>query len=243
METKRLDFVVEEAGCLIWVAPRSLGGLTPEELGQAWEGQGPKKVRQLVEEGAMMPMSLYQDDGYLVRFVVGDLTAQEEAEWTARVRWKLNVPCGEVLVSGILSCDFEDEFAEIAPAEDNGSYWAGAYVEVPPGEYLAEVYSYPPGDLSGAWGAITNPRTFGRRPGLTPEKEADYFRRTRPGQEPPDWLTEDFYETYYVNFVVRLTPLAETPPPPDFEEDGCLNWEFRQPELCPLGLRTNFTGE
>jgi hypothetical protein len=127
MKDKRLDFVIEEAGCLIWVAPCSLGGVTPAELGQIWMGQGEETTRGLVERGAMMPMSLYQDDGYLVRFLVGELNAQEESEWVARARWKLDVPCGRVLVSGVLSPDCEQEFADIEPAEANGSYWAGAF--------------------------------------------------------------------------------------------------------------------
>ena len=39
MDAKRVDFYVEEAGCLIWVAPRSLGGFTPAELADVWEGE------------------------------------------------------------------------------------------------------------------------------------------------------------------------------------------------------------
>ena len=110
----------------------------------------------------MMPMSLYQDDGYLVRFILGELSQQEQAEWTARALWKLDISCGEVLISGILTPDFDEEFSAIVSAEANGSYWAGAYIGVPPGVYQVEVYSYPPGDLAGGWGMITNPRTFGK---------------------------------------------------------------------------------
>jgi hypothetical protein len=74
MPNTRLDFLIEEAGCLIWVAPRSLGELTPAQLAQVWMGQATQHTGDLVKRGAMMPMSLYQDDGYLVRFILGELS-------------------------------------------------------------------------------------------------------------------------------------------------------------------------
>ena len=117
MQNKRLDFLIEEAGCLIWVAPRSLGGLTPAQLAQVWMGRATQNTGDLVKRGAMMPMSLYQDDGYLVRFILGELSQQEQAEWTARALWKLDITCGEVFISGILTPDFNDEFSAIVPAE------------------------------------------------------------------------------------------------------------------------------
>ena len=239
MQGNRIDLHIEEAGCLIWLAPRSLGGLSPAALARVWEGQGDESVASLVLRGAMMPMALYQDDGYTVRFVVGDLTPQEDAEWVARVDWKLHVPCGEVLVSGILTPDFEREFAEIVPAEPGGSYWAGAYVRVPPGDYRVEVLSYPPGDLSSAWGVMTNPRTFGRHPTIRAEKPLDYFSRTRPGETPPAWITDAPDDgPLFVDMIVRLTPLTEEPPAPQFEDDTCLQWTFRKPERCPVGIRS-----
>jgi hypothetical protein len=240
VDDKRLDFCIEEAGCLIWVAPRSLGGLSPSTLADVWEGKAQESVATLVRRAAMMPMSLYQDDGYSVRIVVGDLTPQEETEWVARVDWKLHVPCGEVLVSGILTPDFEREFAEIVPAEHGGSYWAGAYVSVPPGEYRVEVLSYPPGDLSSGWGMMTNSRTFGRHPTIKPEKPLDYFKRTRPGATPPPWITDEPDDgPPYIDMIVRLSPLEEEPSTlPSFEDDSCIQWEFRKPDICPIGIRS-----
>lgn len=239
MEEKRLEFVVEEAGCLIWLAPMSLGGLTLEEFGRVWtENSDGTTVADLVARGAMMPMGLYQDDGYLVCFVLGDLSDQEEREWTARVRWKLDGPCGQVLVSGPISDDLEDELSGIEPAEDGGSYWTGCHVEVSPGEYHVEVYGYPPGDLSGGWGRIAKSDLFGTSPGIEPEdpptSSASPAQTRRPG------LVEGGYDdTPYVDFVVRLSPLTHDPPLPDLEADGCIEWEFRKPDLCPTGLRSN----
>jgi hypothetical protein len=240
MGNRRLDFVVEEAGCLIWVAPRSLGGLTPGELAKVWMGEGGESVGDLVERGAMMPMDLYQDDGYLVRFILGGLTEQEDAEWVARARSRLEVPCGQVLVSGILTPEFDREFASIMPAEANGSYWAGAYVEVPPGSYRVEVYGYAPGDLSSGWGLITDPGLFGKHPGIKPEKPIAYFRRTRPNETPPAWINNEFEEGSYVDFIVRLAPSTGDLPGPDLEEGGMVKWEFRKPDICPQGIRSGF---
>ncbi|MGE0087064.1 MAG: hypothetical protein AB7S75_21890 [Desulfococcaceae bacterium] len=240
MENKRLEFLIEEAGCLIWLAPRSLGGLTPAQFAQVWMGESQNTVKNLVREGAMMPMGLYQDDGYIVRFIIGDLNQQEESEWTARVRWKLAVPCGKMLISGILTPDFDDDFSDIILAENGGSYQAGCYVEVPPQTYQVEVYSYPPGDLSGGWGMIENPGTFGKNPMIKPENPVNYFRRTRPGEKIPLWIEDQFEEVSYVNFAVRILPLTEEISQPDLENDGCIKWEFRKPGICPLGIRSIF---
>ena len=244
MNQKRLDFCIEEAGCLIWVAPRNFGGISPQKLAEIWEGDSDETVRDLVLRGAMLPLSLYQDDGYSVRFVLGDLTAEEEAEWVARAVGKLDAACGEVLVSGILTPDFDREFQEIVPAEPDGSYWAGAYVSVPPGQYRVEVYSYPPGDLSSGWGMITNARSFGKHPALKPEKAPDYFKRTRPGEQPPPWINDEPEDgPLYVDFIVRLAPLDGELPPLKFEDDVCVEWEFRKPETCPRGIRCELSGE
>lgn len=232
----RTEFIIEEAGSFIWLAPTDLAGVAPAELLESWEGLGSESMQDLVLRGVLMPMGLYQDDGYVVRLVVGDLTNQEETEWTARVRWKLDARCGRILVSGILTPDFESEFAEIVPAEDGGSYFYGAHVEVPPEPCIVEVYSYPPNDLSSGWGLIADADLYGQHPGIEPEEALDYFRRTRPGETPPAWI-EDGYdeEVLYVDFVVRVSPMDELPPP-TLEEDGSIGWEFRKPEVCPLGI-------
>lgn len=241
MTRKHLDFCIEEAGCLLWVAPRSLGGLSAAELGQVWMG-GHREVttEELVRRGAMMPLALYQDDGYVVRFILGDLNEQEAAEWTSRAIWKLDAPCGEILVSGVLTPDFQAEFATMVPAEANGSYWLGAYIAVPPGAYLVEIHGYPPGDLSGGWGTITEPRMFGAQPGIQPEKPLEYWWRTHPDETPPGWMADEPEEEgSYVDFIIRLSPLEGEMAKPALEEDGCLQWEFRKPDICPAGIRSS----
>ncbi len=229
----RLEVQFDEAGCMIMVAPMSLGGYKFEDLlWGVFSDKAKETVRQLVERQVMMPMSLYQDDGYIVRVVLGDLNDREAEDWTARVRWRLSIPCGKLLVTGVL-----DHEEEIPKAKDGEEFYIGCcYVTVPPGDYQVEVYSYPPGDLSTGWGQIENPRLFKGK--LKPEKPLAYFRRTRPDDLPPEWLDEENDETQqaYVNFVVRLTTATEDLPPLQFEEDGFIAWEFRKPETFPLGV-------
>ena len=238
MENKRLELIIHEAGCLIMVAPMSLGGRQYEDLFDVFDDE--EQLRKMIESGAMMPMSLYQDDGYLVRVVMGDLNEQEASEWTARVKWKLNIPCGQLLVTGAL--DNEDGFEAM---KDGDESWLGGYVEVPAGQYGVEVCSYAPGDLSTGWGQIENfdgKGLFEPTEGIEPEKPSDYFARTRPEEDLPAWIRDDGYvrEGEYVNFVVRLAPLTEDLPMPelDLEAGDLLKWEFRKPEKCPLGLRS-----
>ncbi|MEW6211304.1 MAG: hypothetical protein AB1631_23265 [Acidobacteriota bacterium] len=231
---KRTEFIISEAGCLIWVAPADLGGLSPIEFYEA-------DLSNLVERGAMMPLSLYQDDGYLVRIVEGDLSEEEASEWTARARWKLALNCGEMIVSGILTPDIESEIREIKPAKNGGSFWAGCSLKVAPGACQVEIYSYPPGDLSGGWMQIEDPQMFklamNEESRFEPEEVIEYFRRTRPGEKPPAWIEGKIDETEYVNFIIRLAPVGEDLPTPKIGDEGCIEWEYRKPDLCPTGIR------
>lgn len=241
MAGKRTEFIIEEAGCMIWVAPRDLGGLSPDQFYNVFSGEGEESLRAIVERGAMMPLSLYQDDGYLVRVVEGDLSEQEAAQWTARARWKLALDCGEMIVSGILTPDIKSDLKQIKPAKNGGSYWAGCHLKVAPGAYQVEVYGYPPGDLSGGWMQIEDPEMFraatNEKARFKPEKPLKYFRRTRPDEKPPAWIEHDFEENEYINFIIRLLPMSSKLPMPEFEEDGFIKWEFRKPDVCPIGIR------
>ena len=248
----RIEFSFWEAGCLIWVCSKDLGGLSYREFCSLIHGDNPAKLRQLIlEKKAFMSMELYQDDGYSVRVIMGELNEQESEEWVARVRWKLNLSCGKMVVSGIAD-DEEDEFASMPSAtelEDNSDLLQ-CYVEVPPGEYQVEVYSYAPGDLSTCWGQIVNPDLFCPQAGIEPEPLKDYFYRTRPHEKPPAWIAceieeddkkrQEHYEAARampcIDFIVKLSPSINDLPIPEFGQDGCLMWEFRKPNRCPLGI-------
>jgi hypothetical protein len=184
-----------------------------------------KAARNAVTSGAFLPLELYQDDSFLVRVVVGgDLTADEQASWVDHFAARLQVPDGRLALCGGIDfltgdSDEDDDFVRI--------------VEVPPGDYRADVYTLLPG-LNGYFG-------------LEDELEDDtwlaaYWQRTRPGEEAPVWLTaseSDSEGTQYIDFLVHLTPATEDIPEPVFEEDEYwlpIAINRRVPDRCPSGV-------
>ncbi|HEX8247287.1 MAG TPA: hypothetical protein VF599_03805 [Pyrinomonadaceae bacterium] len=238
MQRKQIDFLIHEAGCLLYVADKNLGGFPFSRFHEFFGGV--KGLEDLVLRGAVLPLALYQDDGYSVRVCLGDLTAEEQSQWTSKVTWKLNLASGKMVVSGVCDEDLDDDLADFPVAEQNGEYWAGCLVEMPAGEYEVSVYSYPPGDLAGGWMRIEQPdlfrACFGAADGLQYEKPLEYFKRTRPEETPPDWIKKGFEEADFLNFLIHLAPLSAELKTPLFEPDGCLLWEYRKPEICPVGI-------
>ncbi len=234
------EVTIEEAGCLLYVADLGLGGEGFGRFDELYSGDPAWPA--VLAQGAIMPVSLYQDDGYTVRFVTGQLTEQEASEWTSRVVGKLSVPSGTLVLSGICTPDLDDELEEFPAFTSSGSsYELGVKIAVPPGDYQATILGYPPNDLSGGWMRIEDPDLFREGsmgdPGEDDESAVAYFERTRPGEPVPEWVAEGYEEAEFLDFVVQLTPLSEDLPAPAREEDGCLDWEFRKPEICPLGIR------
>ncbi|HVE58563.1 MAG TPA: hypothetical protein VNB22_17145 [Pyrinomonadaceae bacterium] len=234
MERRQIDFLIQEAGCLLYAADAQLGGKPFRELHHfGWQ--------DLTLKGALMGTALYQDDGYNVRVVFGDLTEEEKSEWTGSVAWKLNLESGRMVVSGVCDEDLEDYMEDFPTAQSGGDYQLGCFVEVPKGEYAAAIYSYPPNDLSGGWMRIAEPGSFklcfGAEAGLKYEKPLDYFARTRTGETPPDWIRNGWENDNFLDFVIHLAPLSGELTPPGFEDDGCLLWTYRKPDICPKGIR------
>ena len=234
MERRAIDFSIQEAGCLLYAADSKLGGNPFGSLDE-------RDWQSLTRQGALMATSLYQDDGYFVRVLFGELTAEEKREWTARVAWKLNLESGRMVVSGVCDPDLEKYLKDFPVAEPDGDYHLGCFVEVPPGAYAVTIYSYPPNDLAGGWMAIEDRRQFklcfGQESGFEYEKPLEYFARTRAGETPPDWLKNGWEDDDFLDFVIQLAPLSGELTPPEFEDDGCLLWHYRKPEICPVGIR------
>src|SRR5215213_4488231 len=158
MQRKQIDFLIGEAGCLLYAADKNLGGLPFSQFHEFFGGK--KGLRDLVLQGAVLPMALYQDDGYNVRIVTGSLTGEEQSEWTSKVSWKLNLESGKMVVSGVCDEDMDDGLADFPQAETGGEYYLGCLVEMPIGEYAVSIYSYPPNDLAGGWMRIEKPDLF-----------------------------------------------------------------------------------
>ncbi|MEB3190339.1 MAG: hypothetical protein VKL42_08355 [Snowella sp.] len=249
-----ITFSFWEAGCLIWLGAKDLGGLSYSEFCHLLWGEDLEKLRDyIVNKKAFIPLDLYQDDGYRVLVKMGELSPQEQEEWVARVRWYVDLSGGQLVVSGVAD-EVEDAFLEMLIASDTSdvSNAFQCYIEVPPGLYQVEIYSFAPGDLSTAWQQIVGDGFFPVSPGIEPEALSAYFQRTRPDQEPSPWialeLTEDSHqkqELYrelqdlkYLDFTIRLTRQLEVLPIPEITPEGGVQWEFRKPERCPLGILT-----
>jgi hypothetical protein len=239
----RKDTYVYNEATGFMVTSMDMAGVTMDE--------GSKKWNKAVADGKMIPVTLMQDDPFVVRVVAGDpLTPQEEEEWVAKLDWVLDVPSGKVAITGgaVLvneEYDPDDRYFQ--------SYLR--YVDVPPGRYRATVYTYVPGingdgaldELAGGYDAH--------------ERYGAWFRRTRPGEEFPPWLVEwcvgepdedpghekewqnrerpdNSAMPEYINFVLHLTldPNAQAPgKPPEVGWFGEAE-NARKPERAPRGL-------
>lgn len=234
MERKTIDFTIEEAGCLLYAADRNLGG-------QPFAALDDRDWKTLTEKGALIAGSLYQDDGFYVRVIFGELTDEEMSEWTSKISWKLDLESGKMVVSGVCDPDIEEYVEDFPIAEHEGSYHLGCLVEVPEGEYSVTIYSYPPNDLAGGWMAIEDKREFklcfGQESEFGYEKPLDYWTRTRPGEPPPDWIKDGYEDARFLDFIIQIVPLSEEISLPEFEDDGCILWTYRKPEHCPRGIR------
>lgn len=235
MQRDTITFSIQEAGSLLYIADRKFGSFPVNEFHEFFGGR--PGLKDLTLSGSVIAGSLYQDDGYNVRIVFGELTEEEARGWTSSVSWKLNISSGQMAVSGVCDDGLEAYLSEWDTAANGGDYELGAFIEVPPGEYSVSIYSYPPNDLAGGWMALSEKRMFKDAfQGLTFEKPLEYFKRTLPGEVPREWIVEGWEDTDFLDFVIRLTPSSGKVQPPDFEDDGTVKWKFRKPEKFPVGI-------
>ena len=140
------EFGFWEVGCMIWVSAKDFASEDYEGFCNLIWNNVQLKLREVIfEKKAFLAMDLYQDDGYNVCVFMGDLNEQERDEWVARVHWRRDLSCGEMLVSGMLGDDFDDIPNALEVNDDIGCLQC--YVTVPPNEYQVEIYSYPPSDI------------------------------------------------------------------------------------------------
>lgn len=229
----QVQFSVQEAGCLIYIADRSL-------------------LEGTASAGPLTGGDLYQDDGYLVRLIFGELSQEEQDNWTSRLAARVEVPSGQLIVAGILDPDFDRwvvEFGTSQPeptdaVETTGEHELGCIVPVESGAYNVEIYSYPPNDLAAGWMKIEDRELFETAGGETSgdggprESAQEYFERTRPGEPVPEWIAEGYEDAEFLDFVVRLERVGDA----DAEAAKAagqqyLDWEFRKPAVCPVGIR------
>ncbi|MGE3820094.1 MAG: hypothetical protein AB7I30_11770 [Isosphaeraceae bacterium] len=194
-----------------------------------------------VKDGVFLPFELVQDDSFIIRVVVDEpLSSQEEAEWVGRTRHKLRVPDGRLVIIG--------GGPEYLWGEDVEEFTR--FLDVPPGDYLAELHTY--------YHGINGSHCLNEAEPSEPI--GSYFRRTRPGEAFPLWLrnecasdpeadpgreeewrgVESDYETEqppYVGFLLRLSPLERAPKSPPMEDGWFeIGTGARRPKTCPIGI-------
>jgi hypothetical protein len=153
---ERLDVSIynDSNGFALWAAGKD--GKPVPELAQG-DARTADGLRRLARQGVVVPLQLAQDDGFTTRFLLGEADPQEAGEWVGRCVARLILPEGRL-------------------------GYNGAVLEVPPGEYRAEVCCYLP--HSNGYFCLEWARKSTR------DKEAlgAYWRRTRPGPDMPRWL-------------------------------------------------------
>ncbi len=232
----RIDLNVYNEATGFMIASKGLGGRDFSEVeadDEVWNAA--------VEEGIFLPFSLVQDDPFVIRVVLDEpLSAEESAEWVGVSRHRLRVDDGILAVIGggpeYLWGEDMDEFTR--------------FLEIPPGDYLAEVYTY----LQG----VNGPHCLDAAG--PDEPLGTFFRRTHPGRPFPPWLRNDCADDpgldpgheeqwedaeaddeadfpLYVDFLLRLTPLVQAPESPRLE-NGWFPESLgaRKPDRCPIGL-------
>jgi hypothetical protein len=155
-----------------------------------------------VRAGTLLYAELDQDDDFLARFRLGPPTPAEDEEWICRMAGPLDL--------------------------SKGRFWCNrAVVEVPPGQYLADVRCYVPystayyvlnhvvkrdrdrGDLHGYWNRTRKKETVPRwlawhLLSRLDEPDEELEARLEADQPPGGAFEED---DGYVQFLVALTPL------------------------------------
>ena len=137
------NFFCDGGGYLL--TSSSLGGsnLTPSQISDIVFNGSDQDIAPLLSQGVCMPL-LFESDCALDRqtlFVLGDLTLQQERAWQARLTWKLEIPCGKLVL--LCGCMAEDLAHAISGEPPEEHYEIFQVIDVPPNSYLVEIYAYP----------------------------------------------------------------------------------------------------
>ena len=205
---------------------QSLGGgaMCAEQIVDALAPDSLDGKQRLLEERICLPIMLESDcvlDNTAV--TLGPLTPQEEAEWIARIRGTLHLPCGTLVATACW-----DELERLSEAElDQETFFS---VTVPPGTYRVDFLVYVGSSEAYRW--------FDWMGGE--ENILSYWKATRPDQPIPHWLENagDDLSDELQGTVVLLTPLTEDSELPALSEDSgwVEEFELRKPPLAPLGI-------
>ncbi len=198
----------------------SLGGsgLQPEVLSDILGRADEQEIEDLLRRGICIPLC-FDGDCALDRntlFVLGELTEQEEHDWIARFAWKLNISCGKL----VLLCgggDAEELAYAISGNPPKPHYQIFRVIDVPPAEYLVEIYAY----LSSMTVQLSLEEYDENWNLKEDEVLRQWYQINRPGNAD-------------ISYIIRLGPLktTELSLPKLVPEIGwCGEFEFRPSEL------------
>lgn len=195
----------------------SLGGseLEPEALANQLAQADAADIEILLRQGICIPLYFDGDcalDTHTL-FVLGELTEPQAHDWIGRLAWKLKIPCGKL----VLLCgggDGEELAYAISGKPPQPNYQIFQTIEVPPGDYLVEIYAY----LS----SMTVQLSL---------ESWDQNWNLQRNDTLSQWYEENQPGSVDVAYIIRLSPLSTEPPfPPLVAEIGwCGEFEFRQP--------------
>ena len=230
-------------GAYYLITSSSLGGFTPEALAAKVSGSAESDMSELISSGVCIPVA-FQGDCAMDRavIVVGELTAQEDSEWIGKITGRLKIPCGKLIVT----CgggDAETLHGAVSGKGLGASNFTDYFqvVEIPAGDYLAEVYAYYP-SIHGNFFFCKDEYDSDTEPMGEWKK---WYEETRAGEPLPPWLEE--FGDYampgeldeLVSYIIRLKPHegASVPEPQLDEDTGWAAFVMRKPEKAPVGVR------
>lgn len=216
--------------------------------------QSDDDMKGLFQKRLVIAQELVQDDEFNARVVVGDELLPDEEGWLGRATGILHIPCGKLLVCAGFDLDTLYDFNRMGQNE---------YVhplDVPPGTYLIDIYTY----VNGINGGFCLPDTV---------KLGAWFRSSYPDMPFPLWLAsiceqdpaqdpghEDIWAdmeqaledgqlmldtdaTALIDFVLQLRPLGKDVKLSSIDdaEDGFFapHAGTRLPAQFPLGVRSS----
>jgi hypothetical protein len=123
----------------------SLGGsgLSAEEVADVLGEGAPDRMNDLLQRGVCLPLFYDGDcamDGDTV-FIVGALDSEHERAWIGRLRSRLEIPCGRlVLLAG--GGDPDGLARALSGKPPDPDYVVHQTIEVPPGTYDVDIMAY-----------------------------------------------------------------------------------------------------
>ncbi len=232
--SRRVDICVANQSLLFVITSKNLGGYPSAHR------PGSKAWNELVHHGILLPMMLVDDKGIHLRVIIDDdLTRHELNEAAGHFASRLRLRDGYLALSG----------------GDRQHVECAQFIEVPRGDYRADVYSCFAG-MNGPYLTEFQAKELG-------EPLGSWFRRTRGDEYFPRWLSdycrahpssdpdhEDMWRNRtdpafdppeYLDFIVRLSPWQNSIAlePLELDENGCIVSTPLLPAICPIGITLN----